>query len=33
MQIFVKSLTGQVMAFDIEPNSTVNNIKDQIRDM
>jgi hypothetical protein len=34
MQIFVKALvTGKVMAFDVEPDTTVNNIKAQTSDM
>ena len=33
MQIFVKTLTGKTMAFDVAPNSTVANIKTQIDDM
>ena len=32
MQIFVKTLTGKTITLDVEPNSTVENVKAKIQD-
>ena len=32
MQIFVKTLAGRTITLDVEPNDTVENIKDKITD-
>ena len=32
MQIFVKTLTGKTITLDVEPNSTVENVKEKIQE-
>ena len=32
MQIFVKSLTGKTLTFDVEPSDTIENVKSKIGD-
>ena len=32
MQIFIKTLAGRTITLDVEPNDTVENIKDKITD-
>lgn len=33
MQIFVKTLTGKIIAFDVEPSDTIENLKSKIQDI
>ena len=33
MQIFVKTLTGKTITFDVEPNDTIENVKAKIQDV
>ncbi len=32
MQIFIKSLTGKTIALEVEPNDTIDNVKQKIQD-
>jgi len=32
MQIFVKTLTGKTITLDVEPNDTIENVKEKIQE-